>query len=49
MPHSQTALIPIELWNFPYLAVNAPGHRPWLIHFEYGGRRPRIIGISVDD
>ncbi|MCP3936344.1 MAG: tandem-95 repeat protein, partial [Actinomycetia bacterium] len=30
MAHSQSALIPTELWNFPYLAIPAPGHSPWL-------------------
>ncbi|MGI9609098.1 MAG: hypothetical protein ACR2NL_02280, partial [Acidimicrobiia bacterium] len=48
MAHSQSALIPTELWNFPYLAIPAPGHSPWLIHFEYQNNRPYIAGISLD-
>ena len=48
MAHSRNALIPSELWNFPYLAIHSPGHEPWLIHFEYRGRKPYIIGISLD-
>jgi hypothetical protein len=46
--HSQTALIPVELWNFQYLAVNAPGHPPWLVYFEYQKGKPKIVGIGMD-
>lgn len=46
--HSQSALIPTELWNFPYLAIAAPGHSPWLIHFEYHRGEPFIAGVSLD-
>ena len=46
--HSRTALIPVELWNFEYLAVTAPGHRPWLVYFEYRNGKPSIVGIGVD-
>lgn len=48
MAHSRSALIPAELWNFPYLALHARGHEPWLLHFEYRSRRPYIVGISLD-
>ena len=46
--HSRSALIPTELWNFPYLAIHAPGHTPWLIHFEYINNKPHIAAISLD-
>ncbi|MBT8248164.1 MAG: tandem-95 repeat protein, partial [Acidimicrobiia bacterium] len=46
--HSRTALIPVELWNFQYLAVNAEGHPPWLVYFEYQKGKPRIVGVGVD-
>jgi hypothetical protein len=46
--HSETALIPVELWNFQYLAVHAPGHPPWLVYFEYLKGKPFIVGIGLD-
>jgi hypothetical protein len=46
--HSRTALIPVELWNFQYLAVNAEGHPPWLVYFEYQKGKPRIVGAGLD-
>ena len=46
--HSRNALIPVELWNFQYLAVNAEGHPPWLVYFEYVKGKPKIVGIGVD-
>ncbi|MGI9609416.1 MAG: hypothetical protein ACR2NL_03885, partial [Acidimicrobiia bacterium] len=46
--HSRTALIPVELWNFQYHAVNAPGHPPWLVYFEYEKGKPKIVGVGVD-
>jgi hypothetical protein len=46
--HSRTALIPVELWNFQYLAVNADGHPPWLVYFEYEKGKPKIVGVGVD-
>jgi hypothetical protein len=46
--HSRSALIPTELWNFPYLAIQAPNHTPWLIHFEYHNNKPYIAAISLD-
>jgi hypothetical protein len=48
MAHSRAALIPVQLWNFPYLSIQAPGHSPWLIHFEYIKDSPYITGISLD-
>ncbi len=47
--HSQSALIPTELWNFPYVAIHAPGHRPWRIHFEYVKGKPHVVGIGIDE
>ena len=47
--HSQSALIPTEAWNFPYLAIHAPGHTSWLIHFEYVHGRPTIVGLVIDE
>ncbi|NNC93231.1 MAG: hypothetical protein HKN80_12155, partial [Acidimicrobiia bacterium] len=46
--HSRTALIPVELWNFQYHAVNAAGHPPWLVYFEYEKGKPKIVGVGVD-
>ncbi|MBT8215353.1 MAG: tandem-95 repeat protein, partial [Acidimicrobiia bacterium] len=46
--HSGTALIPVELWNFQYLAVNTPGHPPWLVYFEYVKGKPKIVGVGLD-
>jgi hypothetical protein len=46
--HSETALIPVELWNFQYLAVNAEGHPPWLVYFEYHKGKPKIVGVGLD-
>ena len=46
--HSRAALIPVELWNFQYLVVNAPNQTPWLIHFEYRKGKPYIVGLSID-
>jgi hypothetical protein len=46
--HSRNALIPIELWNLPYLAIQAPNHNPWLIHFEYHNNKPHIAAINLD-
>jgi hypothetical protein len=46
--HSRDALIPVELWNFQYLAVNADGHPPWLVYFEYVKGKPKIVGIGLD-
>jgi hypothetical protein len=46
--HSRAALIPVELWNFQYLVVNAPNHAPWLIYFEYRKGKPRIVGFGID-
>jgi hypothetical protein len=46
--HSRTALIPVELWNFQYLAVDAAGHPPWLVYFEYANGKPRIVGVGLD-
>ena len=48
MAHSRSALIPTQLWNFPYLSIQAPGHSPWLIHFEYVNNTPYIAGVSLD-
>ena len=46
--HSRAALIPVELWNFQYLAVQAEGHPPWLVYFEYENGKPKIVGVGVD-
>ena len=46
--HSRAALIPVELWNFQYLVVNAPNHAPWLIYFEYRKGKPHIVGLGID-
>lgn len=46
--HSRTALIPVELWNFEYLVVNAKGHPPWMVYFEYVKGKPYIVGIGLD-
>ncbi|MGI9646992.1 MAG: hypothetical protein ACR2OI_00590, partial [Acidimicrobiia bacterium] len=46
--HSQTALIPVELWNFQYLTVRAPDHQPWLVYFEYVNSKPKIVAVGVD-
>ena len=49
MAHSsRTALIPTELCNFPYWAIQSPGHEPWLVHFEHEERKPYVVGISLD-
>jgi hypothetical protein len=47
--HSSSALIPVELWNFPYLAIRAPGHASWVIYFEYVNGNPAIVGFGVED
>jgi hypothetical protein len=47
--HSQSALIPTEMWNFPYLAIHSQGHASWLIHFEYQHGRPLIVGLAIDE
>jgi hypothetical protein len=36
------------LWNFQYLAVNAAGHPPWLVYFEYEKGKPKIVGAGID-
>ena len=46
--HNENALIPVELWNFQYLAVTAPGHQPWLVYFEYVNGKPQIVAVGVD-
>ena len=46
--HSRASLIPVELWNFQYLVVNAPDHDPWLIYFEYVKHKPYIVGFGID-
>ena len=46
--HSSFSLIPVQLWNLPYLSVQAPGHDPWRVHFEYVRGKPLIAGIAVD-
>jgi hypothetical protein len=47
--HSSSALIPVELWNFPYLAIKAPGHAGWVVYFEYVKGKPAIVGLGVED
>ena len=48
-PHSRSALIPTECWNFPYLALNRTAHAPaWLLYFEYHWGRPKVVGIGLD-
>jgi hypothetical protein len=42
-------LIPVELWNFPYLAIRAPGHVSWVIYFEYVKGNPAIVALGVED
>ena len=47
--HSKSALIPAEVWNFPYLSIGAGTSQPWLIFFEYQGGAPRIVGLGIDE
>ena len=48
-PHSRSALIPTECWNFPYLALARPDDgSAWLVYFEYVRGRPRVAGIGLD-
>ena len=48
-PHSRSALIPTECWNFPYLALARPDEgSAWLVYFEYRRGRPRVVGIGLD-
>ena len=47
--HSLDALIPIECRNFLYLSVRPDDHgEPWIVFFEYIGRRIYIVGIAKD-
>ena len=46
--HSNFSLIPVQLWNLSYLSVQAPGHEPWRVHFEYTHGKPLIAGIASD-
>ena len=46
--HSRASLIPVELWNFQYLVVNAPNQDQWLVYFEYIKHRPHIVGFGID-
>jgi hypothetical protein len=47
--HSQTALIPSEVWNFRYLALGEGTPQPWLIFFEYQNGVPKIVGLGIDE
>jgi hypothetical protein len=47
--HSQTALIPAEVWNFRYLALGEGTSQPWLVFFEYQNGVPRIVGLGIDE
>ncbi|MFV1963551.1 MAG: hypothetical protein ACC658_17195, partial [Acidimicrobiia bacterium] len=47
--HSKKALIPLEIWNFRYLALNGENAQPWLVFFEYEGGKPRIVGLGIDE
>ena len=47
--HSKKALIPVEVWNFRYLALNGENTQPWLVFFEYEGGKPRIVGLGIDE
>jgi hypothetical protein len=47
--HSSSALIPVSLWNFHYLAI--PGldtDVPWLVYFEYRRGKPSIVALGAD-
>jgi hypothetical protein len=49
-PHSRSALIPTECWNFPYLAIGpANGVQPWLVFFEYRDGKAHIAGLGIDE
>ena len=49
-PHSKTALIPAECWNFPYLALGTErGVQPWLVFFEYRNGKAWIAGLGIDE
>ncbi|MFZ0013328.1 MAG: hypothetical protein WAL25_04350, partial [Acidimicrobiia bacterium] len=49
-PHSRSALIPTECWNFPYLALGPSGDvQPWLVFFEYRDGRAFIAGLGIDE
>ncbi|MDH3471228.1 MAG: Ig-like domain-containing protein, partial [Acidimicrobiia bacterium] len=47
--HIRSALIPVELWNFRYLAIQAPGQQSWLVYFDYRHGSPYIVGIGLDE
>ena len=49
IPHSHSALIPAEVWNFRYLALGEGQTQPWLIFFEYVKGTPRIVGLGIDE
>jgi hypothetical protein len=48
-PHSKSALIPTECWNFPYLALGGHGVQPWLVFFEYRNGKALIAALGVDE
>jgi CSLREA domain-containing protein len=48
-PHSKSALIPTECWNFPYLALGGHGVQPWLVFFEYRDGKALIAALGVDE
>ena len=47
--HSKRALIPVELWNFRYLAIQGRNGQPWLLFFEYENGKPRVVGLGIDE
>ncbi|MGB7861273.1 MAG: Ig-like domain-containing protein, partial [Acidimicrobiia bacterium] len=47
--HSQTALIPADVWNFRYLALGEGTSQPWLLFFEYENGVPKIVGLGIDE
>jgi hypothetical protein len=50
LPHSQTARIPAECWNLPYLALGGDGKvQPWLVFFEYRDGKAKIAGLGIDE
>ncbi|MGD2060692.1 MAG: Ig-like domain-containing protein [Acidimicrobiia bacterium] len=50
VPHSRSALIPTECWNFPYLAIGrSRGVQPWLVFFEYRNGKAHIAGLGIDE
>ncbi|MDH5421536.1 MAG: DUF5011 domain-containing protein, partial [Acidimicrobiia bacterium] len=48
-PHSTSALIPVPLWNFHYVAVpGTSSNVPWLVYFEYRNGKPYIVALGAD-